>query len=601
MSKVRPEFDVKQIMKEQQNFLDCYSGERKGFLNTLFRFYKGHYKNLVIAALFFFIKTAPVWIIPIVTSNVINIATDKPPNAIFQLIINGVLIFLCVVQNAVTHTIYATHLSRAQRSVEAGLRGAMIRKLQQLSVGFHKDLQSGKIQSKVMRDVEAIENFTTQIFTTFLTVITNMTISLAIIITKNITVFFMFLLCVPTAVLVTRFFSKKMHSRTHEFRVEMENASSTVLDMEELIPVTRAHALEKCEVKKMTANVTKVAERGYDMDKIYAIFGSINWVMFTIFQLVCLFFTGALAFKGEISVGDITLYQSYFATLIGQVSSIISLMPIIAKGAESLNSIGEILSSHNVEDNQNKKKLQKLEGNYEFDNVFFNYPDDKTPVLRGLDLTVKAGETIALVGESGSGKSTILNLVIGFDRPNSGTVKIDGLDIHDIDMRSCRKFISVVPQNSILFSGTIKENITYGCPHITKEHLNYVIKAARLDSVIASMPKGINTVVGEHGAKLSGGQRQRISIARAIIRNPKVIIFDEATSALDSITEREIQEAIDNLTADRTTFIVAHRLSTIKNADKIAVIEKGRCVEFGTYDELMNKKGKFYELKQLQS
>ncbi|MBE6808443.1 MAG: ABC transporter ATP-binding protein [Ruminococcaceae bacterium] len=601
MSKVRPEFDVKQIMKEQQNFLDCYSGERKGFLNTLFRFYKGHYKNLVIAALFFFIKTAPVWIIPIVTSNVINIATDKPPNAIFQLIINGVLIFLCVVQNAVTHTIYATHLSRAQRSVEAGLRGAMIRKLQQLSVGFHKDLQSGKIQSKVMRDVEAIENFTTQIFTTFLTVITNMTISLAIIIAKNITVFFMFLLCVPAAVLVTRFFSKKMHSRTHEFRVEMENASSTVLDMEELIPVTRAHALEKCEVKKMTANVTKVAERGYDMDKIYAIFGSINWVMFTIFQLVCLFFTGALALKGEISVGDITLYQSYFATLIGQVSSIISLMPIIAKGAESLNSIGEILSSHNVEDNQNKKKLQKLEGNYEFDNVFFNYPDDKTPVLRGLDLTVKAGETIALVGESGSGKSTILNLVIGFDRPNSGTVKIDGVDIHDIDMRSCRKFISVVPQNSILFSGTIKENITYGCPHITKEHLNYVIKAARLDSVIASMPKGINTVVGEHGAKLSGGQRQRISIARAIIRNPKVIIFDEATSALDSITEREIQEAIDNLTADRTTFIVAHRLSTIKNADKIAVIEKGRCVEFGTYDELMNKKGKFYELKQLQS
>lgn len=601
MSKIRPEFDVKQIMKEQQNFLDCYSGERKGFLNTLFRFYKGHYKNLVIAALFFFIKTAPVWIIPIVTSNVINIATDKPPNAVFQLIINGVLIFLCVVQNAVTHTIYATHLSRAQRSVEAGLRGAMIRKLQQLSVGFHKDLQSGKIQSKVMRDVEAIENFTTQIFTTFLTVITNMTISLAIIITKNITVFFMFLLCVPAAVLVTRFFSKKMHSRTHEFRVEMENASSTVLDMEELIPVTRAHALEKCEVKKMTANVTRVAERGYDMDKIYAIFGSINWVMFTVFQLVCLFFTGALALKGEISVGDITLYQSYFATLIGQVSSIISLMPIIAKGAESLNSIGEILSSHNIEDNQNKKKLQRLEGNYEFDNVFFNYPDDKTPVLRGLDLTVKAGETIALVGESGSGKSTILNLVIGFDKPNSGTVKIDGVDIHDIDMRSCRKFISVVPQNSILFSGTIKENITYGCPHITKEHLNYVIKAARLDSVIASMPKGINTVVGEHGAKLSGGQRQRISIARAIIRNPKVIIFDEATSALDSITEREIQEAIDNLTADRTTFIVAHRLSTIKNADKIAVIEKGRCVEFGTYDELMNKKGKFYELKQLQS
>ncbi len=601
MSKVRPEFDVKQIMKEQQNFLDCYSGERKGFLSTLLKFYKGHYKNLVFAALFFFIKSAPGWIIPLVTANVINLATEKPENAVTQLIINGIFIFICVAQNAVTHTIYATYLSRAQRSVEAGLRGAMIRKLQQLSIGFHKDIQSGKIQSKVMRDVEAIENFTNQIFTTFLTVITNMAISLVIIVTKNITVFLMFLLCVPIAVMLTRFFSKKMNSRTHDFRVEMENASSTVLDMEELIPVTRAHALEKCEVKKMTSSVTKVAEKGHDMDKIYALFGSINWVVFTLFQLICLFFTGTLAFKGKISVGDITLYQSYFSTLIGQVSSIISLLPIIAKGAESINSIGEILSSHNVEDNNNKKKLQKLDGKYEFEDVFFNYPDDNNPVLRGLNLTVNEGETVALVGESGSGKSTILNLVIGFDKPNSGTVKIDGININDIDMRSCRKFISVVPQNSILFSGTIKENITYGCPHITKEHLDYVIKAARLDTVIASLPNGLKTMVGEHGAKLSGGQRQRISIARAIIRNPKVIIFDEATSALDSVTEREIQEAIDNLTADRTTFIVAHRLSTIKNADKIAVIEKGRCVEFGTYDELMALKGKFYELKQLQN
>ena len=601
MSKPRPEFDVKQIMKEQQNFLDCYSEERKGFLSTLLRFYKGHYKNLAFAALFYFIKAAPAWIIPLVTASVIDIAATRPDNAVPKLIFYGIFVFICLAQNIITHTIYATYLSRAQRSVEAGLRGAMIRKLQQLSIGFHKDIQSGKIQSKVMRDVEAIENFTNQIFTTFLTVVTNMLISLAIIITKNITVFFMFLLCVPVAVLMTRFFGKKMHSRTHAFRVEMENASSTVLDMEELIPVTRAHALEKCEVKKMTTSVTEVAKKGYDMDKIYALFGAMNWVVFSLFQLICLFFTGFLALKGKITIGDITLYQSYFTTLIGQVSSIISLLPIIAKGAESINSIGEILSSHNIEDNHKKKKLQKLEGRYEFKDVFFNYLDDNKPVLRGLNLTVNEGETIALVGESGSGKSTILNLVIGFDKPNSGTVLIDGIDINEIDMRSCRRFISVVPQNSILFSGTIKENITYGCPHITKEHLDYVIKAARLDTVIEAMPNGLKTMVGEHGAKLSGGQRQRISIARAIIRNPKVIIFDEATSALDSVTEREIQEAIDNLTADRTTFIVAHRLSTIKNADKIAVIEKGQCVEYGTYDELMALKGKFYELKQMQN
>ena len=178
---------------------------------------------------------------------------------------------------------------------------------------------------------------------------------------------------------------------------------------------------------------------------------------------------------------------------------------------------------------------------------------------------------------------------------------MDGRNINEIDLRSYRRMISVVPQNSILFSGTIRENITYGNRRVTRAQLEYAIKAARLEGVIASLPDGLETKVGEHGDKLSGGQRQRISIARAIIRDPRVIIFDEATSALDSVTEREIQEAIDELTRDRTTFIVAHRLSTIRNADKIAVIKDGRCVEYGTWDELLEKKGEFYRYKTAQS
>ena len=491
-------------------------------------------------------------------------------------------------------------LSRAQRSVEAGLRGAMIRKLQQLSITFHKEIESGKIQSKVMRDVEAIENFTSQIFTTAITVITNMTISLVIVINKNITVFFMFLVCIPFAVLLNNIFKKRMRKLSHNFRKEIENTASDVLDMEELIPVTRAHALEHCEVKKLTDSVTRIAESGYKMDKIYAIFGSANWVMFSLFQMICLFFTGFLAYRGKITIGDVSLYQSYFNSLIAQVSSIMALLPIIARGTESISSIGEILSSHDVEDNENKIKIESLKGGYEFKNVCFKY-DDKTPVLNDFSLTVKAGATVALVGESGAGKSTVLNLVIGFNKLDSGSFIIDGTDAEKIDMRSYRLFISVVPQNSILFSGTIRENITYGRRHVTDELLNYAVKAARLESVIEKLPDGLDTKVGEHGAKLSGGQRQRISIARAIIRNPRVIIFDEARSALDSVTESEIQKAIENLTENRTTFIVAHRLSTIKNADKIAVVENGRCIEYGTYDELMAKKGAFYKLKQMQS
>ena len=600
MTQEKPKFDQDKILREEQTILNCYSGKKRGTVATLFRFYKGNYKNLGIAALMFLVKSSPTWIIPLITAAVIDIATQRPADALRQFVIYGAVTLLILLQNIPTHTIYMMFLSRAQRSVEAGLRGAMIRKLQQLSITFHKEIESGKIQSKVMRDVEAIENFTSQIFTTAITVIVNMTISLVIVINKNIAVFFMFLVCIPFTVLLSNVFKKKMRKLSHNFRKEIENTASDVLDMEELIPVTRAHALENHEVKKLTSSVSRIAESGYKMDKIYALFGSANWVMFSLFQMICLFFTGILAYRGKITIGDVTLYQSYFNSLIAQVSSIIGLLPIIAKGTESISSIGEILSSDDVENNKDKIKIESLKGEYEFKNVCFKY-DDKTPVLNGFSLTVKAGETVALVGESGAGKSTVLNLVIGFNKLDSGSFKIDGTDAEKIDMRSYRRFISMVPQTSILFSGTIRENITYGRRHVTDELLNYAVKAARLESVIEKLPDGLDTKVGEHGAKLSGGQRQRISIARAIIRNPRVIIFDEATSALDSVTESEIQKAIENLTKDRTTFIVAHRLSTIKNADKIAVVDNGRCVEYGTYDELMAKKGHFYKLKQMQS
>ncbi|MBQ5810442.1 MAG: ATP-binding cassette domain-containing protein, partial [Clostridia bacterium] len=271
----------------------------------------------------------------------------------------------------------------------------------------------------------------------------------------------------------------------------------------------------------------------------------------------------------------------------------------ISRGTESIRSIGEILTSCEIEDNTGKDKVKTLGGQYEFKDVCFNY-DPKSKVLKNLNLSVNKGETIALVGESGSGKTTIINMIIGFWRPDSGQILIDGKDMAEMDLHSYRRHISVVPQNTILFSGTIAENITYGRPDISRERLDAAIKAAKLDSVIASLPDGLDTNVGEHGAKLSGGQRQRIAIARAIIRDPKVIIFDEATSALDTATEREIQAAIDNLTKNRTTFIVAHRLSTIKGADKVAVISGGRCVEFGGYDELVEKKGEFWKLLQAQ-
>lgn len=590
-----------EILKREEQFIDCYRRYNGKGLRILLGLYKGDYNNLFFSSLFFIIKSIPEWVMPLITADVINVVISKPDNIVFRLMLDFIIALVVLLQNIPTHMLHSHFFSKAKRRVEAGLRGAMVRKLQQLSIGFHKEMPTGKIQSKVMRDVENVEVLSSQIFTMVMRIVSNMVITLTVVLTKSLPVFFMFLICIPFFAFVMAKFKNPLRSSNSEFRKTVENTSSNVIDMIELVPVTRAHALEEKEIKKITTEVTDVAHKGYKLDFIQSLFGSVIWVLMSLAQVVCLIFTGYLAVRGTIkNIGDITLYQTYFTTLLGYVNNIIAIMPILAKGLESVTSIGEILGAGDIEDNNGKENLKDLEGTFEFNNVFFKY-DNESRVLNGINLKINKGETIALVGESGSGKSTIVNLVTGFYKPTSGEILIDGKNIEQINLHSYRRFLSVVPQKTILFSGTIKENITYGNPRISKERLNEVIEAAQLGNVIEKLPKGLNTSVGEHGDKLSGGQKQRIAIARAIIRDPKVIVFDEATSALDSVSEAEIQKAIDHLTKNRTTFIVAHRLSTIRNADKIAVIREGRCVEFGTYEELMEKKGEFYNLKSLQA
>ena len=582
-------------------FIECYRKHKGHPLKILIGLYKGNYNKFFLAVLFFFIKHAPVWVLPIVTANIINDITSGSPDTIQNIIIQAIIMVALVVLNVPMKYLYTRYKSLATRYAETGLRKALVRKLQQLSISYHKETQSGRLQSKIMRDVEAVETLSTQMFLSILNIALNIGVALFVTVSKSLIVFLFFLLTTPLAAATMVFFRNIMKKRNTEFRKEMEETSARVMEMVELIPVTRAHALEEEEVTKMSGQLFAVAEKGYKLDVIQALFGSVGWAIFQIFQVVCLGFTGFLALKGTVGPGDITLYQSYFATIVSQVSSLMSLIPVIAKGVESVNSIGEVLLEEDIECNDGKEELDNIEGEFDFTNVRFAYNNTDKPVLHELNLHVDKGQTIALVGESGAGKSTILNLVIGFNFATDGVVTIDGHDMRDIDLRSYRKHLAVVPQTSILFSGTIRDNITYGIDDVDEDTLNKVVDAANLRDLIDSLPEGLDTVVGEHGGKLSGGQRQRVSIARALMRNPKVIVLDEATSALDSISEKLIQEALNNLTKDRTTFIVAHRLSTIKGADRIAVIADGHCVEYGTYDELMELKGEFYQMKSIQS
>ncbi len=582
-------------------FIESYQKHKGHPLRILISLYKKNYHKFVLAIIFFFLKHACVWVLPIVTANIINDILTSNPNSIRNIIYSTILMVGLICLNVPMNYLYTDYRSQATRYVETGLRKALIRKLQQLSLSYHVETQSGRLQSKIMRDVESVEGLSSNLFLGSLNIILNIGVALVVTVSRSKMVFLFFFITAPIAAITMVSFRSVMRKRNAEFRKEMEETSSRVMEMVELIPVTKAHSLEDEEVDKISQQLFTVAEKGYKLDLIQALFGSVGWAIFQILQIICLAFTGYLAFKGNILAGDITLYQSYFATIVNQVSAIIALVPTMAKGIESVNSIGEVLLSEEIEYNEGKDVVKNVEGDFNFQNVYFKYQGNKKNVLNGLNLHVKQGETIALVGESGAGKSTIINMVIGFYLATEGQILLDGKDINTIDLRSYRKFLAVVPQTSILFSGTIRDNIAYGCESVTEEKLQAVIKAANLTDLIRSLPKGLDTNVGEHGGKLSGGQRQRISIARALIREPKVIVLDEATSALDSVSEQLVQEAIHNLSKDRTTFIVAHRLSTIRDADKIAVIHEGRCIEYGTYDELMTLKGAFYKMKVIQS
>lgn len=590
----------KQAEALEQQYEQDFRKSRGNGIKTLLNIYKGSYGNLIGSSVAFTIKHSPCWILPLVTANIINFATGQSGISQKTFIWSTALFAVLLLLNIPFNYLHVHLYSKTVRKAEAELRLALVAKLQHLSIAYHKSIESGRLQSKLMRDVEQFQTLSEQIFVNCLMFALTIIFTVSVTISKSIIVFLFFLLAVPVAVTITLFFRKKVKFKNKEFRSEMETTSAKIIEMVELVPVARAHALENWEIDRMEKQINTVKTKGYKLDTFQALFGSVAWFTFQLFQVICLVFTGVLAYKKIIPAGDVVLYQSYFGTIIGCVSTIIQLVPIMAKGLESVSSIGDVLLSDDVENNSNKLKLKKVNGEYEFSNVKFHYNNDDKLILNGLNLKVKQGETIALVGESGAGKTTILNLVIGFNMPTGGKCLVDGNDINKIDLRSYRKEIAVVPQEAIIFTGTLRDNITYGLTDVSDEKLNLAVKAANLTELVNELPDGLDTEITEHGSNLSGGQRQRVSIARAIIRDPKVIVLDEATSALDSISEKKIQNALDNLTKDRTTFIVAHRLSTIRNADRIAVIEDGKCSEIGSYDELMAKKGAFYKYKQLQ-
>jgi len=550
----------------------------------------------------FVIKQSPSWGMPLVTAMVIDWLSGESGMTARGLGIAVAAQMLLLCGNVPFHTYYVSQLSGLTRRLEGRLRQALVTRLQQLSIPYHDTVESGRLQAKVLRDVEQVQTLVSQFGETGITVLSTLTAMVAITLARQPWMLLVYLFMAPVVLGLTHVFKNRIRRENREFRQSLEAMNSEVSQMIDMIPVSRAHGIEEKATERVERQIDRVHTSGHRLDIINALFHSSSWATFQFASLGMLLAGVMFARRGWITTGEVVLFMALFQQILMNFTMMLNLYPQMAKGMESVRSIGEVLECPDLESNQGKEGVDGVRGDIEYRQVSYRYSPADDPALDEVDFSIRAGECVAVVGPSGGGKSTLLRLTIGFRRPTSGSVLLDGRDMESIDMRSWRRFISVVPQESVLFEGTIRENILFGMADVDEARFAEILTAANVLEFVERLPEGLNTRVGEGGARLSGGQRQRLAIARALVRDPRVIVLDEPTSALDVMSEKLVQEAIERLVRGRTTLIVAHRLSTIRNADRVVVMEKGRIVESGTYDELAARPDSaFKRMKDLQS
>ncbi|WP_326826498.1 ABC transporter ATP-binding protein [Streptosporangium sp. NBC_01756] len=576
-----------------------YRGEHP--IRTLAYLFREDRFRLLVAVVAFLVKHSSTWLLPLITANVVDIVGGHRP--ITELWVNAAVLLVLLFLNYPFHLLYVRCLHGAIRRMGMDLRSALCRRMQQLSIGYHSRVSAAVLQTKVIRDVESVEQTSQQAGDMGLSALTMLAGGLVVITLRVPVALPVFVLVVPAAAFLVMRLRTRLREDNESFRREVEKLSSRVSEMTTLIPITRAHGLEQDALHRVDGTLTKVLRKGLRLDLLNGRFGALAWILLNMLGAVFLTGSALVAYYQviPITVGDVVMLTTFFATLTSAVTSLLSLPPVISKGLASVRSIGEVLQAPDLEHNAGKEKVSAARGEVEFRDVEFSYGENDengdAPAVTGFNLTAVPGETIALVGPSGAGKSTVLNLVIGFLRPTSGRILLDGREMETLDMRTYRRFLSVVPQESILFEGSIRENVTYGMTDVSDERVRQALRDANAMEFIDRLPDGLDTVVGERGARLSGGQKQRLAIARALIRDPRVLILDEATSALDNRSESLIQGALARLVAGRTVFVVAHRLSTIRGADRIVVMRDGGIEEVGTHEELMRLRGLYAGLQ----
>lgn len=587
--------DVEWLFDEAGKKGKFKQGDSK-FISKLFR---RNWSKVLYSTLLYLLQASPLWIMPLITSDMIDLITYRPDGYLWRILIDGLILTVVILQNVPSTTWRSSITNKLIRTTTAQIRSGVVRKLQRLSITYHKEMEEGRIHSKFLRDIDSVDGYYRNYLMAFVPNLVGAIVSVGIAIWRSPIVSLFFAVIIPINILLTRVFGKRIRKDNSLYRQENEKLSSKLTTALQMLPLTKAHGLISTEEHEINEKIDYVTKAGLRLDKTHSIFGSMMWTFSQLMAALCLFFCVFLVLKDYITPGEVVLFQSLFSSISGSVLSLINVYPTLMTGKEAVHSLSEIVCAEDIERDSGKFPVNEVKGEVEFRKVCYHYPNTEKLVVKDFDLHVRKGERIAIVGSSGSGKSTVINLIIGLLMPTSGEILIDGKPLSQMPLQEYRRFLSVVPQNSILFSGTIRENITYGLDRYSEKALQRVVEEADLTEFLPSLPNGLDSQVGEHGDKLSGGQKQRVSIARALIRNPRILILDEATSALDNVAEYHVQKALDRLVKERTTFIVAHRLSTIRNADRIVVMDEGRILEVGTYNELIALNGKFTELERL--
>ena len=566
-------------------------------LSMLLSYTRKYWLKLILAVIFMLASAGLNVLPPYMFRNVVDdVLISK--NIFMLNIICGSLILIFGLKAVTTY--YQRYLmSQAGQSVVMDLRITLYDHIQRMSLSRIYASRIGELMSRITGDVETLQNVVSNTFIDLLFNLVTFVGMFAFIIYINWKLTCFIIIILPFVALLLSYASRKLRLAGHNVQEELANITATAQEAFSAIRVVRAFATEDEELERFTLANSKNYKALLQAVSIQGILAGVIEV-FLIFALSIIFWYGGNdVINGTLTPGELISFVGYIAFMVQPIRSIMNQMSSLQRGIASAERICDILQLPSEDSDADNGIKHRISGAVKFENVCFHYNEGQE-ILSNINLDVKAGEKIAIVGPTGSGKSTLVDLIPRFYEPTSGRIIIDGYDIREFSLKDLRRQIGIVPQESILMKGTLAFNIAYGLKNIDMDKIIEASEIADIRDFIEGLPDKFQTQTGERGVTLSGGQRQRIAIARAVIRDPKILILDEATSSLDSAVEHQVQEAINRAMTGRTAFIIAHRLSTVRDADRILVLKDGKFIQSGTHEELLRSGGLYAELYNMQ-